>query len=70
MSRYPGRRQPPTNTPTEVYTIQEFCDAHRISRAMYTKLKIKGLTPKEMHLGARIVIAKEAAAEWRKARSR
>lgn len=50
------------------YTIAEFCEAHRISRAHYFNLKNKGQGPREMRLGTRVVISGEAAAEWRRQR--
>jgi hypothetical protein len=46
------------------YTIPEFCDAHRISRAHYYNLKRLGLGPDEAHAGDRVIIAKRAAARW------
>jgi hypothetical protein len=54
--------------PPLALTIAEFCKAHRISQALYFKLKAQGLTPKEMPVGARRLISLEAAAEWRRQR--
>ena len=51
-----------------VFTIAEFCRAHRISQSMYFKLRALGLGPREMVVGTRKLISQEAAAEWRKAR--
>ena len=50
------------------YTISEFCQAHRISRAYYFKLRHQGLAPREMHVGTRVIISGEAAADWRRER--
>lgn len=50
------------------YTIDEFCGAHRISRAHYFNLKKLGLAPREMRAGARVIISAEAAADWRRER--
>jgi hypothetical protein len=50
------------------YTIDEFCNAHRISRAHFFNLKKAGIGPREMHLGGRVVISREAAADWRRER--
>jgi hypothetical protein len=50
------------------YTINEFCQAHGISPAMYYKLKAQGLGPLEMKVGSRRLISFEAAAAWRRAR--
>jgi hypothetical protein len=52
-----------------VFTIQEFCDTHRISRAMYYSLPA-GERPREMRVGPRrVLITAESAAAWRNARS-
>ena len=51
-----------------VFTIAEFCHAHRISQSMYFKLRALGLGPREMMVGTRKLISLEAAADWRKAR--
>ena len=47
-------------------TIEEFCEAHRISRARYFELKKQGLTPVEMAVGKLRLISHEAAAAWRR----
>ena len=49
------------------YTISEFCEAHRISRATYYNLKTVGKAPVEMAVGSRRLISDEAAAAWRRA---
>ena len=52
------------------YTISEFCDAHRISRAQYYKLKKLGQGPDEARASDRtVLITIEAAARWRKQRT-
>jgi len=51
--------------PTHAFSIQEFCDAHRISRSKYYELKANGLTPDEMDLDGSTKISVEAAARWR-----
>ena len=51
-----------------VYSIGEFCTAHRISESMYFKLKKQRRGPREMHVGDRVLISFEAAADWRAAR--
>jgi hypothetical protein len=50
---------------TDADTIPEFCRRHRISEAFYYKLRSLGLGPDETRLGARVIITKEAGAEWR-----
>lgn len=52
----------------QAYTIEEFCRSHGFSRAHYFNLQKDGLGPRVMRLGSRVVISKEAAADWRQAR--
>jgi hypothetical protein len=50
------------------YSIDEFAAAHRLSVAMYFKLRNQGLGPDEMIVGRRRLISFEAAERWRRAR--
>lgn len=59
-------RGPPT--PAAWYTIRTFCEAHKLSQAMYFKLKGEGRGPREIAVGSRRFITFEAAADWRAAR--
>jgi hypothetical protein len=52
----------------DAFTVPEFCARHRFGRAFYYKLKNLGLGPKEMRVGARVLISREAAAAWRRDR--
>jgi hypothetical protein len=53
------------------YTIAEFCDAHRISRAQYYVLKKLGQTPDEARASDKTIrITMEAAARWRRQREK
>jgi hypothetical protein len=54
--------------PRECFTIAEFCKAHRISQALYFKMKRMDKGPREMHSEGRVTISLEAAKEWRQAR--
>jgi hypothetical protein len=58
-------RKPRNNNPHAAYTITEFCEAHRISEAMYFKMRALGQGPNEMKVGARRLISFESAARWR-----
>jgi len=49
------------------YSIDEFCSAHAISRAMFYKLRAAGKAPVTMSVGTRTLISCEAAANWRRA---
>jgi hypothetical protein len=52
--------------PTHAFTIQEFCDAHRISRAQFYELQRRGLAPAVTRLLDKIIITFESAAAWRR----
>ena len=47
------------------FTIDEFCDTHRISRAMFYKLLKQGIGPDMIQVGVKRLITVEAAARWR-----
>jgi hypothetical protein len=64
------RQRRPRPPPSLAFKIQEFCDAHRISRSHYYNLKQLGLAPDETHIGHVTIITTEAAARWRKQRER
>ncbi len=61
-----GRGAGPTTVEREAYTVPEFCEAHRISLSAYYELKKAGRGPRELDAG-RLIITKEAAADWRRA---
>lgn len=52
----------------QAYTIPQFCDAHGFSRAHFFNLKKAGKGPREMKVGARVLISREAAEQWRRDR--
>jgi hypothetical protein len=58
-------RGPPV--PAAWYSIKDFCAAHRISMAMYFKLKTEKRGPREIAVGTRRYITFEDAAAWRAA---
>lgn len=49
----------------ELFTVNDFCAAHSISRATFYRLLRDGRGPKTSRLGERLMISKQAAAEWR-----
>jgi hypothetical protein len=51
------------------FTIQEFCDAHGISRALYYELKKLNQAPVETRVLDKILITTESAAAWRRHRT-
>jgi predicted DNA-binding transcriptional regulator AlpA len=50
------------------FTLNGFCEAHGISRAMFYKLLKAGQAPRFARIGSKILITTEAAAEWIRAR--
>lgn len=48
-----------------MFSVREFCQAHRISRALFYRLAKEGKAPKTAKVGRRTLISQEAAAEWR-----
>ena len=50
------------------FTLNGFCEAHGISRAMFYKLLKAGQAPRLAKVGSKILITNEAAAEWLRAR--
>jgi len=50
----------------QCYTVQEFCEAHRVSRALLYRLIADNLGPRLMKAGRRTLISREAAEDWRR----
>jgi predicted DNA-binding transcriptional regulator AlpA len=50
---------------TAAYDIRGFCEAHSISRATFYNLVKGGAAPRTFRVGRRVLISREAAAEWR-----
>jgi hypothetical protein len=49
----------------KAFSVDEFCEAHRISRAFFYTLQKDNLGPKTFKAGRRTLVSVEAAAEWR-----
>jgi predicted DNA-binding transcriptional regulator AlpA len=49
----------------DAYGIASFCAAHNISRATFYNLLRAGEAPRLMRVGTRVLISREAAADWR-----
>ena len=69
LEHTPARRQRKRrdhgSTAQLAFTVDEFCDAHRISRTHLYAMWRQGLGPRYMLTGAKRLIAIEAAADWR-----
>lgn len=48
------------------YSVDEFAERHGISRAYLYLLWKRGQGPRYMQIGARRLVSKEAAADWRR----
>jgi hypothetical protein len=67
----PERKKRDRGSSSYAFTIQEFCDAHRISRAQYYKLRALEQGPDEARAGDRtVIITVEAATRWRRQREK
>ena len=51
---------------TVVYTVAEFCSAHKISRSKLYQLWRAGIGPRSIKIGARNLITAHAACAWRR----
>jgi hypothetical protein len=49
-----------------VYTVTEFCVAHKISRSKLYQLWRSGMGPRAVKIGSKNLITAEAACEWRR----
>jgi hypothetical protein len=56
----------PDLTGRRAFSVDEFCAAHGISRAMFYKLRRQNNAPRVMRVGTRTLISEEAAADWRR----
>jgi predicted DNA-binding transcriptional regulator AlpA len=52
----------------DAFTIEEFCRRHMISRPTYNRLRVSGRGPREIKLDQKVLITREAAADWRQER--
>jgi predicted DNA-binding transcriptional regulator AlpA len=56
------------NVERDAMCLGDFCSRHGISRSSYYLLKKAGTAPRLMQVGDRVLISKEAAADWRRER--
>ncbi len=50
------------------YTLDEWCDRRRISRAMFYKMDAQGKAPQTHYAGTKRLVSDEADAAWIRAR--
>jgi predicted DNA-binding transcriptional regulator AlpA len=58
-------RGPPYVAEPLVYTLAEFCAAHKLSRSSFYELAGEGLAPRTFRIGNAVRVTAQAAAEWR-----
>jgi hypothetical protein len=56
----------PSDDRKAVFSIDEFCRGHDLSRATFYILQKTGRGPRLMRVGTRVLISVEAAADWRR----
>jgi hypothetical protein len=63
-------RDPPPDedADADAFSIAQFCRRHAISQSLYFTLQAAGLGPRTMKVGGRVLISREAARAWRRAR--
>ena len=54
------------NDDRDAFTISEFCRRHGFSVSHYFNLASEGRGPRVMRAGKRVLISREAAADWRR----
>ena len=61
----------PTNpdAPALAMSVEQFCKTHNISIGFFYTLQRRGLAPRVMRVGLRVLISAEEAAAWRAART-
>jgi hypothetical protein len=59
---------PESTEERDCYSIEEFCRRNNISHGTYYNLRAAGLGPREARVLGRVLISREAAADWRRAR--
>ena len=57
-----------TDIDKDCYSIAEFCHRHSISRTHYFLIRADGLGPREIRIGGKVLISREAAETWRRER--
>jgi len=65
INRYTRGSCMANNVDCQVYTVDQFCEAHGISHVTFYKLLQNGNAPKTFKIGRRRLITREAATAWR-----
>ena len=62
------KKAPKPTEERDAYSVPEFCRRHNISNGHYYRLRAEGLGPREARALGRVLITREAAEAWRRAR--
>jgi hypothetical protein len=57
------------DAPALAMSVEQFCKTHNISVGFFYVLQRRGLAPRVMRVGLRVLISAEEAAAWRAART-
>jgi Helix-turn-helix domain len=60
----PGPRCKKDRVQPAAYTVSEFCEAFRLSRATFYNLRQRGEGPRLLRAGRKILVSTDAAADW------
>jgi hypothetical protein len=65
-ARAPRRPAGPEESDDDVAAddLRQFCRRWRLSLSMFYKLKSQGLAPRTMNIGTKVLITRQAQAEW------
>lgn len=58
----------PCSVARAAYSVDEFCEAHRITKVFFYQQIKAGTGPRIMKVGRRTLISVEAAGDWRRER--
>jgi hypothetical protein len=61
-------KPPKPTTDRDAYSVEEFCQRHNISRGTYYNLRTARKGPVEARVLNRVLITRESAEAWRRAR--
>ena len=62
------KRVPRSTVERDAYSVEEFCQRHNISRGTFYNMRAAGNGPVEARIFHRVLITRESAEAWRRAR--
>src|SRR6202035_6064586 len=61
-----SKEAPESTEERDAYSIEEFCRRHNVSHGTFYNMRKRGQGPREARAMTRVLITKEAAADWRR----